>query len=279
MWKRTLIGLAPVIALTLALHGCGDDTPTSLPEGPQTMTGVLIPVPLSIVRRGTHIVQQNGENVFYAESSTVDLRDYEHMDAVFEGVLEYNTDPEDVPVLLISGATLIAMQMHSIDIPSISLSLEVPETWSVTQYDDGAQFTQTGSRNILLSVHTSSLTQLPSGSMTQLAGARAVRIAGTGAQLVYVQRARNIIVLEFKENGEGDSVEERTRQHILRSIIFRSALPSSKNASGDSSVTQSSSVVAGAPCGGLAGVLCPQGQYCEVIDALTNIGRCRALKH
>lgn len=278
-WKRAFIGLAPIIALSLALHGCGTDVQHTIPEGPQTLTGVLVPAPLSIVRRGSHIFRQNGEDVYYAESSMVDLRDYVNMDAVVEGVVERNTDTKDLPVLVISGATLVEMPMRAWEVSALGLSISVPESWEGHQFDDGAQFAETGSTITLLSIHSSALTQLPAGNMLQLPGVRAVRTSGTGAELVYIQRGRDIVVMEFKQQNDQVMTEGRVRQYIIKSIRFTST-PSSVGGSAarSSSGTQDGSTPAGAPCGGPAGVLCPTGQYCEVTDASTNIGRCRALQ-
>jgi hypothetical protein len=276
-WKKAVIGIIPAFLVIVALHGCSKKVVPQLPQGPQTLTGVLVPVPLSLVRRGTHELMQNGAPVYYAESSTLDLRNFEGMDAVFQGALELNTDPTDLPVLVISGATLIALPVHTWTVPALHLTLDAPDAWSATQFNDGAQFTQSGSLQVLLSVHSSPLTQLPDGVLENVAGNRAVEVTGTGGQIVYIQHGRDILVVRL-EQAATDTLSDQVLNHIIHSIHFTQDTNSSFSSQAPAS-SSGGSVPTGIPCGGPAGILCPQGQYCEVTDRATNIGHCKALQH
>jgi hypothetical protein len=62
-------------------------------------------------------------------------------------------------------------------------------------------------------------------------------------------------------------------RRFLQSVIFQK-----KSSSSAATTMSGSNASAGIPCGGTAGILCPAGQYCEITDSATNIGRCRSVK-
>lgn len=95
---RSLAGIGLVALLVLASCSTREERPV-LPEGEQTVEGILEPVELSLVRRGTHLLTQNGDGVFYVESSAVSLREFEGMKVSVRGLLSENADTSFLPVL------------------------------------------------------------------------------------------------------------------------------------------------------------------------------------
>jgi len=286
VWRYALsIALATVVLI--GLHGC-DRNPEVLPEGVQTMTGVLQPVSISITRRGSHVLLQQGEQMYYVESAKKDLRNFEGVDVVITGEIERNTDPNALPVLVASGVTLVQSQTRTWVYPAHGLTLDTPSNWSGSILLDGMQFTADDeSGQAALKIYPSILTRLPQGTAMRVDGRNAVRMTETGATVVYIQNGQIILALSFPQNEEADwNPSSQDILRVVRSVHFSgiarssastSAFPRSVRSSG-SAASAVTSAVGGAPCGGPAGVLCPSGQYCEITDATDGIGRCRSLK-
>lgn len=276
-FSRALIGGTLSLLIVFGLNACKGPQET-LPEGPQTMSGVLQPVPISITRRGSHVLQQHGESTYYVESASEDLRNFEGVDVVVTGLLEWNTDPDALPVLVASGVRLVDMPVRSWTVDALKLMLDTPVDWSITQFDDGARFTQTGSTATLFTVLPSSLARLPAGAILQVSGRRAARVNASGALTVYVQNGGSIIALSYTPPaGESPVAADRTFNRVIRSMQFIGA-PSSQPSSASTSAQSGTGAAAGMPCGGPAGVLCPAGEYCAITDPVDGIGRCRSLK-
>ena len=56
------------VCIAVVLGSCKKQLIVELPDGPQTIMGVLKPAPLSIGRRGTHVFIQGIEEKYYVES-------------------------------------------------------------------------------------------------------------------------------------------------------------------------------------------------------------------
>jgi hypothetical protein len=265
--------------LLVGLQSCTRRAEQPLPEGPQTMSGVLVPVPLSLSRRGTHALTQGGTQTYYVESTKQDLRNFEGVDVIISGLFERNSDPDALPVLVASGVKLVDMPVKSWSYESLGITLETPSHWLPQEFDDGVQFTQTGSTQVLLKIHPSVLTQLPAGTMLQVAGRKATRVSGSGEQTVYVLNGRTILSFSYQPPVNAPlTAAERDFNRVLRSVKFSASSSSvSSRAAGTGSVQTGTGGTAGVPCGGAAGVLCPSGQYCEITDTAEGIGRCRSL--
>jgi len=267
---RVLAAVAAVTVVMGFLFMSCDRQETVIPQGAQTLTGVLLPVPLSLSRRGSHALLQNGHQTALVESATVNLRDLEGVDIVIVGHFEQNTDRDALPVLVASGVTLLTMPMRTWQLPVQKISFDVPLTWNPSFYPEGARFTQTGG-TVFLAASASTSTSLPVGNRISAGGRPAVLVHGTGAQTLYVQNGVSFFMLEFAEHV---AVNDALILRIIRSIHFNTS-----SASSSATVTASGSTTsAGIPCGGSAGILCPAGQYCEITDSEKNIGRCRAVK-
>jgi hypothetical protein len=270
--RRPALVLLALGAFTFTLVSCKGHPITEIPEGEQTLTGVLLPVPISLSRRGTHALLQNGEEVSLVESSAVNLRQIEGIDVVVTGHFERNTDPDALPVLVASGVTLVNLQMRTWPLPAQGISLETPTSWSPTYFPDGVQFSQTGS-NVFLAVSTGALSPLPATGRMTVGGRPAALVTSSGAQTLYVHNGSSMLQMEFAASiAGGDTLVMR----IIRSVRF--AGPSSASSAPRTGTGSATSSVTGIPCGGAAGVLCPSGQYCEITDSATNIGRCRTVQ-
>lgn len=94
---------AVIVSLALIVAGCApraaDTVP--VPQGIVHVQGVLSPAGLSTVRRGSFLLSQGGRIVYYAESPTIPLHRFVGCDCSFRGVVEQNSDPAALPVLVV----------------------------------------------------------------------------------------------------------------------------------------------------------------------------------
>ena len=251
----------------------GEET-RQLPEGVQTVTGTLEKTELSLVRRGTHVLVADDEELYFVESPQLSLRDYEGMDVSIKGLIEHNVSDDYLPVLLVQEITLSDVPMMLWNVPAFSMTLSAPEVWSGSVLPDGIRFVWNASQEPVLTVSKTSLTRLPAGTPLIVGNERAVKdLSATGAQLFYVSHDKDIIAFSFMpDEGMSENAFTQLTTRVLRTIQFAS----SSRAAGTGAVsgTGSSKVV---PCGGPNGILCPSGSYCEVTDPVSGIGVCRSL--
>lgn len=276
---------AGLVFSCIALAACGAPEQT-LPEGPQTVRGFLESVKLSRVRRGTHAISDGGTILYYAESRTVDLRALEGEEVLLEGTLEPNTDPESAPVLVVTAARAeTAGEFVAWNVPELQAAFSAPKTWSGSVRSGQVQFTLTGSLSPILTVYSDVQEPLLSVSepmMLQGISAQRSIDEKTGNQTIVVKRAKSVLVFLFTPKDLPPAVQDALRRdflRLLRSVTLLSG-SSSSGSSGSSSraTTGSGSTSAGMPCGGPAGVLCPQGYICTVTDPATGIGSCHLRK-
>ncbi len=317
--KRTLSLLLCCAAL-LPLAGCRREPPPILPQGVQTVSGLLKKSPISLTRRGTHVLIQNDEPHAYLESSTVDLGEFEDRVADVTGTYERNVDPRDLPVIVVTSVRGGEPQGRAYAIPALGISLEVPREWKGTIAGAEAQFTApdgeegSGAAIPLLSLFLEGEDDLiGSAPSSENVTDEAVAVGGrsgvrwentqTGVERVqvdlrpYVSDPKtDVLTFLFTPNEEALNLPdtwELVKEDVLRSVKFTassSSTFSSASASegppppsvpGDASSSQGSAAslnpLQGAPCGGEAGILCPQGSYCEITDVEANVGRCKSL--
>lgn len=255
------------------LTACTTDV-QPIPEGVQTLSGVLLPMPISISRRGTHELVDNGVQKSLVESSKVNLRDFEGVDVVITGHFERNTDPKALPVLVASGVVLQVVEQRTWDVSSLGFSLVAPAAWNGRQTEKGMQFTQTGSSEVFLDVGSTSGTVLPAGDSIVIGGLRGVTYADAGSIAAYVVFNGRTMYFSLTPEINGKTYASAAEfRRFLQGVVFQKKSSSSTAAASSGSTTS-----AGIPCGGAAGILCPAGQYCEITDSATNIGRCRSVK-
>ncbi len=268
----TIVGLLCVLGILLS--GCKGGVAPALPVGQQTETGVLLPIDLSAMRRGTHELLQNEERAFFVESPHINLHSFDHQRVVLRGVFEHNTDYSLAPVLVVDS--LESLEDVSMDWESkeLGISLQVPARWSALESDGTAQFTLTGSTQPVVSIYKDSIEKFPSGIPIVVDSLKAVRILRDGdtSQEVYVQRKNDVLVLLFTpgEDAEIQLLREQWLQ-LLRTMHIVDGV----DEIGTTVPTQTGSTIT--PCGGPAGVLCPQGYYCEITDSTDNVGKCRKI--
>ena len=110
--------------------------------------------------------------------------------------------------------------------------------------------------------------ELPEGTPIVVDRNRAVRVVdeNSGDQTVVIQRGESVLTFLFTpgDHPDADALREEWLA-VLRSILFGSERTTSQ---------PTTATGAGMPCGGGAGILCPSGQYCAVLDLEENIGKC-----
>ncbi len=264
------ISMTTFIGLAL-LNGCTKEPEVVLPTGPQTLSGALSPVDLSLTRRGTDVLRQNGRDVYYVESSVVNLRSFEGMDVTITGTLEINSDPKALPVLVATDVRRIEQPSHPWSVPALKLTFSAPLAWNGEVFDDGIKFTETGSISPLLTIYKSSFSTLPTGTPLVVGGQRAVRVMTASGTVVYIQNGSQIVAITIDQTLNDPAKKEPVQSvlQLLKTIVFTS------NAS--STLSSGSGSLSGTPCGGPAGILCEQGSYCAVTDTTIGSGICRPL--
>lgn len=267
-----LIGLLCVLGLLLV--SCKQEPLAPLPQGPQTETGTLIPAEISLLRRGSHIFRKNGNDLYYVESSTVNLRSHERRLVAVTGFVERNTDPSQFPVFVAQSIRDLENSVREWSNRAMNIRLDAPLNWQGTLQDNQLLFLEKDSSQVILSIYADSNTTPPHGIPIVVGLKKAVRVLNeqTGSESVYIPREDSMLVLLFNPSGASDQtiVREQWLQ-VLHSVSFSSSQSSSP-------VSVTGSVVSGQPCGGSAGVLCPKGSYCEITDIVENIGKCKGVR-
>ncbi len=276
--KSSLIrtGIVASISLCFFLTACGKTPVVELPTGLQTLSGSLSAVELSLTRRGTHILRQHGDDLYYVESSTVNLREFEGMDVLLKGMLQKNTEDTDLPVLVADNIRLIEEPSHVWTVNVLSMKLSAPLTWNASLFSDGIRFTATGSPISLVKLVRSSLEQLPSGTPLVVGGKQAVRLDTASGQVIYVQNAKDIIAISIDSSLSGAKGKQPAQSvvRLLTSIVFTNA----PSGSGSYASQSGSAPSGGMACGGVAGILCPSGSFCNITDKASGIGVCMFLQ-
>lgn len=273
----SLLTLAVLASGFFLLQGCSPVS-QNIPEGVQTLSGALQPVDLSLVRRGTHVLLQDGKQIYYVESSAVNLRSYEGMDVVVKGTVEANSNESYLPVLVATEVKENIVPSREEEVSLLNINLRIPLDWVTQEFDDGVSYSRTVAGPSVLKLYKSTMAYLPSGTPLVIGGERAVRIqkAGSGSVLLHVQHGKNFFTISYTpESGMTDVDLLR----VLKSIVFTNkSSSSSSSGSGSVVVPSGSGSQVGMPCGGEAGILCPAGSYCGITDTATGIGHCVLLK-
>jgi hypothetical protein len=91
-----------VLAFLFLFSACRQkESIQDLPQGTQEVFGIIKSVPLSVFRRGSHILMQNDIERMYIESSVVNLRPFEGQEVTLRGRYEPNTSPSYLPIFLV----------------------------------------------------------------------------------------------------------------------------------------------------------------------------------
>lgn len=271
--------------VSLGLAGCGA-AHDPLPEGVQTVTGVLHAAELSRTRRGTHVLEKDGQAVYFIESGSRNLKTFEGKEVTVTGTLERNTDRKALPVLIVSDIQSELTQTRPWKIPALHMTISTPDNWQGRTSGSGITFKLSGRTDPVLNVRTTPVTQLPKGQSILIGvdQGRIVRDESTGGANAYVLHGGAMILFQF--TPPPDAYLPYLNEHFedaLRTVTFdakaaSSAAPSVPSGTG-ALTTGTGSNTSRRPgvCGGPAGFLCPAGQYCEITDAVNNIGVCKKL--
>lgn len=262
-------------ALLFLLAACGKPPETfPLPTGIQTMTGTLLPADISVLRRGTHYLVENGQRLCFVESTTVNLHAYEQKVMAVRGTFEANTDPTLLPVLVAEQVMPVEEEMQNVTFSPADLHGVVPRSWFKGTQKGATVFLPEGGGEPVVTVNRQKETPLPpSGAPFQISGHHAVRSqhSGNSGETLSIEDGADLILLAFTPQGNADELA------LLRAqwTAFLSSLRFGATSSASSLPSSGSGAVTGTPCGGTAGILCPTGQYCQITDMKENIGHCR----
>lgn len=271
--------LLTIVSL-LAFTACAQESVLPpLPEGPQTLTGTVIPTTISTARRGSYVLKQSGQDIAYLESATVNLREFQGRSAALKGHFERNIDPEDLPVLVVESVVSSEESVREWNSSALSLHAQVPIRWGFSGTGTSVAFIPVGTLRPLVSLQMMEGKPLPSGITLSIGGAKAIRFLDelSGEQRIAIERAQGYLEIAFTPQREDDLEQARSEWlAFLRSLrIGGAALVGSSRAAASSLPAGSRD---GQPCGGIAGILCPAGSYCAITDLEQNIGVCRNIE-
>ncbi len=265
-----------ILSCAVLLVACRDTVLPDLPSGEQTLTGILRAAELSATRRGSHQIEQNGVNVYYAESSLVNLREYLGKRVTLRGTFEHNTDPEDLPVLVVESIVDVEESQKVHTLSGMSVRLSAPVEWELLEREGKYQFRLSDDEeDPLLVLWEEEGVDLPEGGVPVVVDAtRATRLIDdlSNTQIIIVKRTGKLLHMRFSP-GKRLTADRLNEDFValLKSVELLDA------GSGSSSSVSGTGGVLGVPCGGTAGILCPEGQFCDIQNVDENIGRCRKL--
>lgn len=274
---------ALALALALALSACGGGS--SHPDiadilGPSTATGTIVATGSSLHRRGTHLLTMNGRNRFFLESRSVHLNDYIDQYVSVEGEIAPNTYSSFLPVMQVVSVVPIeggaTPDVQRYDVASLRLTLEAPRLWQSSLDHGRLTFQYTEEDQPFIAVEHDETGVLPQeGIPIRIDGRNGVRIVDeeTGVHRAYVKLSDDMIILfTFGPKGPGSMGLRDAFYTMLQSVEFPEEVEEGVEVEEGTEVKGS-----GQPCGGSAGVLCPEGEYCAVTEFATGIGQCREL--
>ncbi len=287
--------IVSVLLLAGALSSCGRPV---LPEGPQEVEGKLERVPLSLTRRGTHLLKDlQGEDIAYAESTAINLGTVQGDIVTLQGIYDYNINPRDLPVFVVQKVLKGGENtLKHWELPFFASGIDVPAFWEGGVAGTVASFHEPASTEPVLEIMTGSASTLPfdfktfsaSGTILKvtpvvvgLKRAASILDEKSGTWTVYVDASspsapqeKRILVLRFALAEEAAPEEQIARfQRFVRTLKFaeKPKPPATAQPATGSGATKGD----GQPCGGPAGILCPAGYYCQITDQAISSGVCR----
>ncbi len=267
------------LILFLALVACGkpssDDAISDI--GPTTATGTITATGASLYRRGTHLLLMEGRPRFFLESKSVSLSEYQDARVIVHGELSLNTHKKYLPVINVSSVERVfgaeAASLQEYNVKSLALSLEAPSVWKSAMRDGRLVFTIPSEDQPFIAVELLDFIEVPEGIPVRIDGQNGVRVVEeeSGVHRVYVRRGGSLISLfTFGPKGDASAGERDAFYTVLQSVMFDEV--------SDEDVEDDVPSGSGQPCGGSAGVICPEGEYCKIMEIETGIGVCRGLQ-
>jgi len=266
--------LCIVLFIGFFLTGCNSQQQTQgdLKDlfGTYSATGTITSTGTSLFRRGTHVLSADGGIRFYLESRKVDLSQFANSYAVVRGEVVPNTHEKFLPVLVVESAEEIKSkgnsELQKYTIASLGISLEASKTWISTLDEGSLSFNLAEEKGSFIRIEASP-EKLPEGLHVRIDGRNGIRTVDESEKIhrIYVERKDNdIILFTFSPKGERSALLRDVFYTMVQSVKFK------EDSEGGEEVKGSLQ-----PCGGSAGVLCPEGEYCEVKELDTGIGVCR----
>lgn len=249
-----------------------------LPEGVQTLTGTVVPAVISVGRRGSHLLRGVSTDLALLESASINLREFQGRTTALRGRYERNIDPEDLPIFIVQSVVSSEEETRTWSSSALGVTASIPRSWGMSGTGVSIAFVPAGSLRpvVALTMHQEEV--FPSGVMLTIAGGKAIRFLDdiSGEQRIAIERSSGYLEIAFTPQGSTDPEALRAEWlAFLRSLKIRDILQQSSGASSDAMSPRS--IRDDQPCGGLAGILCPRGQYCEITDLEQNIGVCRSI--
>jgi hypothetical protein len=274
--RKPIIGFI-LSALLLTSCGGGEDITNIL--GAYTATGTIAQTGASLYRRGTHQLLMSGRPRFFLESKTVDLNAYSGKRVAVRGEVSPNTHKKFLPIFRVDEVNVVGdikeVDVQEYTVSSLHLSLEAPRSWVSDLSDGRLTFSLPEESGPFVAVELRVVDLFPEGLHVRIDGQNGVRIVDeeTGVHTVFVDTgADDATLFIFAPKGEESLLLRDAFYTMLRSVDFDEI----KN--GDNSEDPEDISGSGIPCGGPAGVLCPEGEYCKVREIDTGIGVCRQLR-
>ncbi len=276
--RSIILILSSIFSGSILLIGCEQNNKPEVQYGSMSATGTIVETPVSLTRRGTHLFLQEDGTSLFIESKVQNLQEFEGHLVKASGELKPNTSSKDHPVLLAHEVKNVdnASEMHQWDIPSLQIKIQTPVSWNGTIEHGIARFTLPEEEEPMTSITVLSGTTLPAGTPFYVHNRRAVRIgdANDGEEEVYILDGTRILSIHFLSIRQKNilSLEQQT---LLASAFHR--VIASVEFHADSQKKDGGTVQAelGPICGGIAGILCPTGSYCDIADAVSQSGVCK----
>lgn len=266
-----------IIFLIILLTACGTSGPDDVPDdiGPTTATGTITATGASLYRRGTHLLLMDERPRFFLESKSVNLSEYQNVQVVVRGELSLNTHKKYLPVINVASVEKIAnadaASLQEYNVKSLALSLEAPSSWKSLLKEGRLTFTHKSEEQPFIAIETFDFVDVPEGIPVRIDGQNGVRVVDeeSGVHRVYVRRGGSLVSLfTFGPKGDLSSGERDAFYTMLQSVKFDQI---------SDEVVEEDVSGSGQPCGGSAGVICPEGEYCKITEIDTGIGICRGL--
>lgn len=249
-----------------------------LPLGAVELTGTIAPLALTPQSKGTHYFHLDGSGSYVAKSAIVNLRKLEGKRVVVSGEAVKNIHSVPPYVLTVHSITeILNEQLVARKLDDLDITMLLPESWvqkySPQQY---SYYALTNEDEPILTVDISSEPLPNIGELLLVNNTKAVfTTLSTHEFMVRFLVESTVVQLHFTYPETSLNASEQVKV-IAESIVIANK-SSSSSIKEDAESTGSSSSLPTIYCGGVAGILCPTNFYCDIQDAKSNSGICRAL--